>query len=267
MPSPDWAGQSFRLGLAAPVDGLPLCRRGCTQRRLRPGTRPNRAARAANSERTRFHGGRRRPRHRPPGRRNPGGDPCHGRRRHRRWSDCGLRPALRRLGETAGTARASEHGLVSSAQPVAWDCGGPCDADRRLAAGAAAARLHCCGDGGQPWRSPWGPSRGDGVRSDILEPGAGRPGGAGPGPRRGISSRRGGRDVHARVGVACAAGILGRVPGPHTGPIRHAIRTGVLSLVLLDAVIGASYGGALYSLVILATGLAAGQLARFFAVT
>ena len=54
---------------------------------------------------------------------------------------------------------------------------------------------------------------------------------------------------------------------PTPGPIRHAIRTGVLSLVLLDAVIGASYGGALYSLAILATGLVAGQLARWFAVT
>jgi 4-hydroxybenzoate polyprenyltransferase len=56
-----------------------------------------------------------------------------------------------------------------------------------------------------------------------------------------------------------------QTPGP--GPIRHAIRTGVLSLVLLDAVIGASYGGALYSLVILATGVAAAGLARLFAVT
>jgi 4-hydroxybenzoate polyprenyltransferase len=56
-----------------------------------------------------------------------------------------------------------------------------------------------------------------------------------------------------------------RVPGP--GPIRHAIKTGVLSLVLLDAVIGATYGGALYSLAILATGLAAASLARLFAVT
>jgi 4-hydroxybenzoate polyprenyltransferase len=56
-----------------------------------------------------------------------------------------------------------------------------------------------------------------------------------------------------------------RTPGP--GPIRHAIRTGVLSLVLLDAVIGATYGGALFSLVILATGLVAASLARLFAVT
>jgi 4-hydroxybenzoate polyprenyltransferase len=54
---------------------------------------------------------------------------------------------------------------------------------------------------------------------------------------------------------------------PEPGPIRHAIRTGVLSLVLLDAVIGATYGGALYSLVIVATGLVAWSLARLFAVT
>lgn len=54
---------------------------------------------------------------------------------------------------------------------------------------------------------------------------------------------------------------------PEPGPIRHAIRTGVLSLVLLDAAIGATYGGALYSLVILATGLVASSLARLFAVT
>jgi len=49
--------------------------------------------------------------------------------------------------------------------------------------------------------------------------------------------------------------------------IRHAVRTGVLSLVLLDAVIGAVFAGALYSLVILATALLAGWLARRFAVT
>jgi hypothetical protein len=40
-----------------------------------------------------------------------------------------------------------------------------------------------------------------------------------------------------------------------------------LSLVLLDASIGAIFGGALYSAVILATGLLATALARLFAVT
>jgi 4-hydroxybenzoate polyprenyltransferase len=59
----------------------------------------------------------------------------------------------------------------------------------------------------------------------------------------------------------------GAYQNPAPGPIRHAIRTGVLSLVLLDAVIGASYGGALYSVLILATGLLATSLARLFAVT
>jgi 4-hydroxybenzoate polyprenyltransferase len=54
-------------------------------------------------------------------------------------------------------------------------------------------------------------------------------------------------------------------PGP--AAIRHAIKTGVLSLAILDAAIGAAYGGALYSVVILATALAAGMLARMFAVT
>jgi 4-hydroxybenzoate polyprenyltransferase len=54
-------------------------------------------------------------------------------------------------------------------------------------------------------------------------------------------------------------------PAPDT--IRRAVRTGVLSLVLLDAVLGAVYGGALYSVVILTAALTAGWLARRFAVT
>jgi 4-hydroxybenzoate polyprenyltransferase len=54
---------------------------------------------------------------------------------------------------------------------------------------------------------------------------------------------------------------------PDAARIRRAIRAGVLSLVLLDAVIGAAYGGALYSGLILATGAAAAALARVFAVT
>jgi 4-hydroxybenzoate polyprenyltransferase len=56
-----------------------------------------------------------------------------------------------------------------------------------------------------------------------------------------------------------------RTPG--AGPIRHAIKTGVLSLALLDAAVGAAYAGALYSLVILVTAIAAGRLARLFPVT
>jgi len=54
-------------------------------------------------------------------------------------------------------------------------------------------------------------------------------------------------------------------PRPHT--IRMAIRTGVLSLVLLDAVFAAAYAGMIYSLAVLATALLAGWLARQFAVT
>jgi 4-hydroxybenzoate polyprenyltransferase len=49
--------------------------------------------------------------------------------------------------------------------------------------------------------------------------------------------------------------------------IRHAVRTGVLSLVLLDAVIAASYAGIMSSLAVLATGALAWWLARLFAVT
>ncbi|MPY89376.1 MAG: UbiA-like protein EboC [Luteitalea sp.] len=54
---------------------------------------------------------------------------------------------------------------------------------------------------------------------------------------------------------------------PEPGRIRHAVKTGVLSLVLVDASIAATYAGALYSLIVLATALAAGWLARLFAVT
>jgi 4-hydroxybenzoate polyprenyltransferase len=49
--------------------------------------------------------------------------------------------------------------------------------------------------------------------------------------------------------------------------IRHAVRRGVLSLVLVNAVIGAVYAGAGYAALILATALIAGLLARMFPVT
>ena len=49
--------------------------------------------------------------------------------------------------------------------------------------------------------------------------------------------------------------------------IRNAVKTGVLSLVFLDAAIGAAYAGMIYSLAILATAVLAGRLARAFAVT
>ncbi len=56
-----------------------------------------------------------------------------------------------------------------------------------------------------------------------------------------------------------------REPRPET--IRHAVKTGVLSLVLLDAVLGAVYAGPVYGVVILAVAFVAGSLARRFAVT
>ena len=54
---------------------------------------------------------------------------------------------------------------------------------------------------------------------------------------------------------------------PHPGTIRAAVKRGVLSLVLVDATIGAAYAGPTYAAVILATALVAGWLARWFAVT
>lgn len=49
--------------------------------------------------------------------------------------------------------------------------------------------------------------------------------------------------------------------------IRRAVRTGVLSLVLVDAVLAAAYAGIMNSLAVLATGLLAWWLSRLFAVT
>jgi 4-hydroxybenzoate polyprenyltransferase len=49
--------------------------------------------------------------------------------------------------------------------------------------------------------------------------------------------------------------------------IRRAVRAGVLSLVLLDAVLGAVYAGTIVSAAILAIGAAAFALARLFSVT
>lgn len=54
---------------------------------------------------------------------------------------------------------------------------------------------------------------------------------------------------------------------PEPGPIRQAVKAGVLSLVLVDATIGAAYAGAVYGLIILATAVVAGALARLFPVT
>jgi len=49
--------------------------------------------------------------------------------------------------------------------------------------------------------------------------------------------------------------------------IRHAVKTGVLSLVFLDAVIASAYGGSFYGWLVLTIALVAGALARKFAVT
>ena len=54
---------------------------------------------------------------------------------------------------------------------------------------------------------------------------------------------------------------------PSAGAIRNAVKAGVLSLVLVDAVIGAAYGGPLWAAAILVTAVVAGLLARLFAVT
>jgi 4-hydroxybenzoate polyprenyltransferase len=49
--------------------------------------------------------------------------------------------------------------------------------------------------------------------------------------------------------------------------IRQAVKAGVLSLVLVDATLGAAYGGPLYGAVVLATAVVAAGLARLFSVT
>jgi 4-hydroxybenzoate polyprenyltransferase len=54
---------------------------------------------------------------------------------------------------------------------------------------------------------------------------------------------------------------------PHPGLIRRAVRAGVLSLVLVDAVIATVYAGPLFGAIVLATAVAAGLLARLFSVT
>jgi 4-hydroxybenzoate polyprenyltransferase len=56
-----------------------------------------------------------------------------------------------------------------------------------------------------------------------------------------------------------------RVPEPTR--IRHAVKRGVLSLVLVNAVIGTAYAGPWYGALILVTAVAAGLLARLFPVT
>jgi 4-hydroxybenzoate polyprenyltransferase len=57
------------------------------------------------------------------------------------------------------------------------------------------------------------------------------------------------------------------VKEPQPIVIRRAVRAGVLSLVLVDSAISASYAGPFYAAAVLATGLVAGSLARLFSVT
>jgi UbiA prenyltransferase family protein len=54
---------------------------------------------------------------------------------------------------------------------------------------------------------------------------------------------------------------------PDARRIRYAVRTGVLSLVLVNAVIGTAYAGPVYGAMILSIALVAGWLARLFSVT
>jgi len=54
---------------------------------------------------------------------------------------------------------------------------------------------------------------------------------------------------------------------PSPGTIRRAVKVGVLSIVILDAALVASYEGLLYGCLVLAAAIVAGKLARRFAVT
>ena len=80
---------------------------------------------------------------------------------------------------------------------------------------------------------------------------------------------------HKTAALVLALAVVWRVMPPfwrarQTGSaadIRNAVRRGVLSLVLVDASIGAAFAGPLYAALILATGLIAGLLAQLFAVT
>ena len=54
---------------------------------------------------------------------------------------------------------------------------------------------------------------------------------------------------------------------PRPAAIRRAVRAGVLSLVLVDAVISTVYAGPVYGAMVLATAVVAGLLARLFSVT
>jgi 4-hydroxybenzoate polyprenyltransferase len=80
---------------------------------------------------------------------------------------------------------------------------------------------------------------------------------------------------HVVPAVILAAALAWRVLPPYwmawksPSPvlIRTAVKRGVLSLVLVDATLGAAFAGPAYAAIILATGLLAAWLARAFAVT
>ena len=75
--------------------------------------------------------------------------------------------------------------------------------------------------------------------------------------------------------LVLAAALTWRVVPPfvaarqHGTPatIRSAVKRGILSLVLVNAAIAASFAGPMFAAAVLATGLVAGWLARMFAVT
>lgn len=83
-------------------------------------------------------------------------------------------------------------------------------------------------------------------------------------------------DTSARIaalGLTAALGFRVLPPfwqvskDPRPEVVRRAVKTGVLSLALVDATIGTAYAGPVYGAAVLATALAAGWLARVFSVT
>ncbi len=83
-------------------------------------------------------------------------------------------------------------------------------------------------------------------------------------------------DTSARIAALGLTAVLGfRVlppfwqvsKDPRPEVVRRAVKTGVLSLALVDATIGTAYAGPVYGAAVLATALAAGWLARVFSVT
>jgi UbiA prenyltransferase family protein len=83
------------------------------------------------------------------------------------------------------------------------------------------------------------------------------------------------RSGHRLVATLVLVCLIARVAPPFVrasmsgepGLIRYAVKQGVLSLVLLNAVIATAYAGSVYGAAVLVTALLAGWLARTFAVT